>query len=109
MDSTESTMSFRKTRIAFSALGGVACLLMIGLWVRSYWWFDVFQFRPTSGTLLRATSQQGVIWFGHATPLLSNVPPIGLHFRADWHEDYPSNLSTLSKVFRWFARPNPYI
>ncbi|MCI0334660.1 MAG: hypothetical protein L0228_15700 [Planctomycetes bacterium] len=31
---------FRKLRIAFSAACGIACLLLIALWVRSYWCFD---------------------------------------------------------------------
>ena len=29
---------FRKLRIAFSAICGAACVLLIALWVRSYWW-----------------------------------------------------------------------
>ena len=30
-------MRFRKLRIAWSVFWGIACLLLIGLWVRSYW------------------------------------------------------------------------
>jgi hypothetical protein len=30
----------RKLRIAFSVLCGIACLLLVALWVRSYYWFD---------------------------------------------------------------------
>jgi hypothetical protein len=33
-------MRFRKLRIAWSVAWGVVCLLMIALWVRSYWWAD---------------------------------------------------------------------
>ena len=33
-------MKYRKLRIAFSAACGVFCLLLIALWVRSYWWID---------------------------------------------------------------------
>jgi hypothetical protein len=32
----------RYLRIAFSVTCGIACVLMIGLWVRSYWWMDQF-------------------------------------------------------------------
>jgi hypothetical protein len=33
-------MRFRKLRIAFSATCLIACVLLIVLWVRSYWWED---------------------------------------------------------------------
>jgi hypothetical protein len=33
-------MKFRNLRIAFSAACLIACVLLIGLWVRSYWWSD---------------------------------------------------------------------
>src|SRR4051794_2870734 len=31
-------MRFRKLRIAWSMFWGLACVLLIVLWVRSYWW-----------------------------------------------------------------------
>jgi hypothetical protein len=33
-------MRFRKLRIAFSAMCLIACVLLIVLWVRSYWYWD---------------------------------------------------------------------
>jgi hypothetical protein len=33
-------MKYRQLRIAFSAVCGVLCLLLIALWVRSYWRLD---------------------------------------------------------------------
>jgi hypothetical protein len=33
-------MKYRKLRIAWSVLCGFLCLLLIGLWERSYWWID---------------------------------------------------------------------
>jgi Na+/melibiose symporter-like transporter len=33
-------MRFRKLRIAWSVFCGVAAVLLIVLWVRSYWWYD---------------------------------------------------------------------
>ena len=33
-------MRFRKLRIAWSVGCGIACVLVIALWVRSYWWTD---------------------------------------------------------------------
>ena len=41
-------MRFRKLRIAWSVGCGIACVLLIALWVRSYWKFDsVTVFLPT--------------------------------------------------------------
>jgi hypothetical protein len=103
-------LRFRKTRTTLSAVCLVACLLMICLWVRSYWWFDVVQFCPTTRTVLRATSQEGAISFMRAGPVLGNVNVPTIHFRAEWYEDYDvQNAFALSKAFRWFARPNPYL
>src|SRR3954468_40998 len=42
-------MRFRKLRIAWSAFWGVACVLLIVLWVRSYWYED-FAIDHISGT-----------------------------------------------------------
>jgi hypothetical protein len=33
-------MRFRKLRIAWSVGWGIACVLLVVLWVRSYWWCD---------------------------------------------------------------------
>jgi hypothetical protein len=37
-------MRFRKLRIAFSVTCGLACVLLIALWVRSYWNADAVKF-----------------------------------------------------------------
>ena len=36
----EGRMRFRKLRIAWSVVWGLAAVLLIVLWVRSYWWVD---------------------------------------------------------------------
>jgi hypothetical protein len=36
-------MRFRKLRIAWSVFWGLACVLLIALWVRSYSWYDFTQ------------------------------------------------------------------
>ena len=36
-------MRFRKLQIAWSVACGIICLLLIGLWVRSYWWWDQYE------------------------------------------------------------------
>jgi hypothetical protein len=35
----------RQLRIAFSAVCGIACVLLLVLWVRSYWWDDILKVR----------------------------------------------------------------
>jgi hypothetical protein len=39
---TSSRMKYRKLRIAFSALWSILCVLLIALWIRSYWGYDGF-------------------------------------------------------------------
>ncbi len=36
-------MRFRKLRIAWTVICGIACMLLIALWARSYWWADFVQ------------------------------------------------------------------
>ncbi len=40
---------YRKLRIAFSATCGIICLLLIALWVRSYYRVDSLEVMPDSG------------------------------------------------------------
>jgi hypothetical protein len=42
----------RYFRIAFSAFCGLACALLVLLWVRSYWWVDEFELRTTARRFL---------------------------------------------------------
>ena len=42
-------MRFRKLRIAWSVFWAIVCVLLIGLWVRTYWSSDCFGFSPTLG------------------------------------------------------------
>jgi hypothetical protein len=56
-------MRFRKTRIAISACCVVLCLLLIGLWVRSYRYSDAvsIQFTPTFG-IAGHSFEGGISW-----------------------------------------------
>jgi hypothetical protein len=56
-------MKHRKLRIAFSALCGVLCLLLIGLWVRSYWRTEGIA-RGTRGEVSEYSWREGVFYFG---------------------------------------------
>src|SRR6476661_7413421 len=66
-------MKFRKLRIAWSVLCGIACVLLILLWVRSYWWNDsVFKRLGTRELLLQMRLGEVGIW---VTPTkLSQLP-----------------------------------
>ena len=58
-------MKYRKLRIAFSAVCGVLCLLLIALWVRSHWRFDciyhLYKNRMSDGMSLTLASNAGII------------------------------------------------
>ncbi len=41
-------IKYRKLRIALSAVCGIACLLLIALWVRSYYLFDTWNYGETT-------------------------------------------------------------
>ena len=54
-------MKFRKLRIAWTAICGIACLLLIVLWVRSYWRLDMLQVTLVSGNKAILMSCQGAM------------------------------------------------
>ena len=64
---------FRKLRIAFSALCGIISLLLIALWVRSYWHCDRFSMQwGNASHILGAVSTRGLLAIGEGdatTPL----------------------------------------
>jgi hypothetical protein len=53
----------RYLRIAFSAMCGVVCLLLIVLWVRSYWRWDALQYGGLSESI-DIGSQNGFLFVG---------------------------------------------
>ena len=53
----------RYLRIAFSAMCGVVCLLLIVLWVRSYWRWDALQYSGSSEST-DVCSQNGFLFVG---------------------------------------------
>ena len=57
-------MRFRKLRIAWSIICGVACVLLFVLWVRSYWWWDTVQGPLTGGVQFSAGSHHGRLAVG---------------------------------------------
>jgi hypothetical protein len=56
-------MKYRKLRIAFSAVCGVLCLLLILLWVRSYWWLDSLDGRLIHPSRVQLKSREGQLQY----------------------------------------------
>src|SRR4051812_47312930 len=63
-------MRFRKLRIAWSVACVVACILLVALWVRSYWKVDYVEQR-SAAISLNGGSVRGIIGFSiwHTPPL----------------------------------------
>src|SRR3954451_8568493 len=56
-------MRYRKLRIAWSVVWGIACLLLIVLWVRSYWQVEMFAVPLTNKYYFGAAYSPGCIGF----------------------------------------------
>ena len=63
-------MRFRKLRIAWSVGCAIACVLLIALWVRSYWCWDACTTRQVAGQNAEVGSRQG--WLGININMSSN-------------------------------------
>lgn len=55
-------MKLRKLRIAWSAIWALAAVLLIALWVRSYWWLDNLSF-PAAGTAFVGSAEGKIVVF----------------------------------------------
>src|SRR3977135_1190449 len=94
-------MRLRKLRIAFSTTCLIACVLLIVLWVRSYWRLDALS-GSQSGTGLAVSSSQGKMGFFYVGQQPESdfwafdTRPIGSNeysFPAFGWQSYPNNLS----------------
>jgi hypothetical protein len=56
-------MRFRKLRIAWSVVCGIACVLLIVLWVRSYWCDELCYWTNKNGTHTTIGANMGVVYF----------------------------------------------
>ena len=55
---------FRKLRIAWSVGWGLAAVLLLVLWVRSYWWRDFYVVRLSAESYHGMISDRGVLFLG---------------------------------------------
>jgi hypothetical protein len=56
-----SPMRFRRLRIAWSVTWGVLAVLLVVLWMRSYWWADVYAVAISKLTFVGVASANGTI------------------------------------------------
>jgi len=54
-------MKYRKLRIAWSAVCGILCLLLIAFWVRSYRWVDIVSLDAPGPIVAQITSIRGLV------------------------------------------------
>src|SRR5947207_15784433 len=65
-------MRFRKLRIAWSVICGLACVLTLVLWVRSYWYLDMLKARWRGSRSFQLSSTAGEMLIGEL-PVSENV------------------------------------
>jgi hypothetical protein len=74
-------MRFRKLRIAWSVACGVICLLLILLWVRSYFRLDRIEWRFSRGIMSNSfRGQLGISWIKYRSALPAEFQ--GITFRS---------------------------
>ncbi len=89
-------MKYRKLRIAWSVAWGIACVLLIVLWVRSYTWNDLIMYRLTAQKSIQFQSIRGRLRFGVSarTPGSDkDEPKFSTHI--EWIGDFSAGLLEL--------------
>ena len=87
-------MRFRKLRIAWSVVCGVACVLLIALWVRSYWRQELFGVGVTKSSYVSVTWYQGNLTIAASRVSLPTV------FESRTSNFYQMNNQTWTYRFR---------
>ena len=88
-------MRFRKLRIAWSVFWGVACVLLIVLWVRSYYYYlDSYRYWVGGGGRTAAIdSKGGLIYFSVSPTGGANLEPyIGNRKRSEGETEILNNI-----------------
>jgi hypothetical protein len=87
-------MRFHKLRIAWSVAWGLAAVLLIVLWVRSYWWFDGIAYDGTSKIYVCMTMHGHVMLFCN----LDDAKGSGWDFQSKPVEDAIPDLSAVPSI-----------
>ena len=90
-------MKLRSLRIAWSTTCGLAAVLLICLWVRSYWWLDNVNFSKTRTRVVQ--SFEGVISL-HLRPIFTEPGLTSLPY-TEWAS--PEKRDNHNKALRWYA------
>jgi len=93
-------MKYRKLRIAWSVAWGIACLLLIVFWVRSYWRLDRLHYQYSSSHCIRAALNQGFVCFKMdecAFPL------------NDWKWEVWKDFLPIDDLIQWFMSSQWFI
>src|SRR4051812_28474407 len=96
---TDTRIRFRKLRIAWSVMCGVACVLLIVLWVRSYWHGDVMSrvVKDKLGTIIG--SNWGTVYFTRIDyQALNRKSPNEQEWKLETFKRNP-----IDKKVRWFV------
>src|SRR5262245_1785995 len=60
-------MKYRKLRVAWTVGWCVVGVMLVVLWVRSYWWLTTLFYHPDAATLQKVTAQCGVVGYLNAS------------------------------------------
>jgi hypothetical protein len=87
-------------RIAVTVLSLTACVLLISLWVRSYWFRDRVEGRLSQSALFNAWSMEGQLtclvtdgqghWKISSSPVLDLQLPLSAMFKVGWNNNLDS-------------------
>src|SRR4051794_30248852 len=79
-------MRFRKLRIAFSATCVIACVLLIALWARSYFWRDPNVIDFSTGRWIHIISMHGRASFAYInnSPFVNKFDPAADYVLGRW-------------------------
>jgi len=72
-------MRFRKLQIAWSVGWGLLAVLLIALWVRSYWRAELAS-RLTNDSALTLGSDHGIVYFVHRNLTSTPTAPLGWNY-----------------------------
>jgi hypothetical protein len=97
-------MKYRNLRIAWSVVWGVAAVLLVVLWVRSYWWADLLGYR-IGQTYVAAGSGRGIAFFRWTT----FQPSVTVGNKVGWElsEGPTGTIDSSLKPLEWSLDTNP--
>lgn len=83
-------LRFRKLRIAWSVVWGIACVLLVALWVRSYWLAELVEMRISDTRALVVGSILGGVSISPYVPTVPGYFDFGPRYRYRSEPRYPS-------------------